>query len=45
MRRLVERVVLGAVFGLATFLLERRLRKALGKKSRRPARGRTVKVS
>jgi len=44
-RRLVERVVLGIVFGLATWVLERRLRKALGKKGRRPSRGRTIEVS
>ena len=44
-RRFVERVVLGVVFGLATFVLERRLRKALGKKRRQPKRGRTVELS
>ncbi len=44
-RRFVERVVLGIVFGLATWVLERRLRKALGKKGRRPSRGRTIEVS
>ena len=38
-------VVLGIVFGLATWVLERRLRKALGKKGRRPSRGRTIEVS
>jgi hypothetical protein len=44
-RRFVERVVLGIVFGLATWVLERRLRKALGKKGRRPSHGRTIEVS
>jgi hypothetical protein len=44
-RRFVERVVLGVVFGLVTWALERRLKKALGKKGRRPSRGRTIELS
>jgi hypothetical protein len=33
-RRLFERIVLAIVFGLATWILERRLRKALGGKGK-----------
>jgi hypothetical protein len=45
LRRFVERLVLGVVFGLATFVLERRLRKALGKKGKRPTKSRTIEIS
>jgi hypothetical protein len=45
LHRLAERIVLGAVVGVATWVLERRLRKALGKKRRRPSRGRTIELS
>jgi hypothetical protein len=46
MRRLFERIVLGIVFGLATWILERRLRKALGGKGKGQAKkSRTIELS
>jgi hypothetical protein len=45
-RRLFERIVLGIVFGLATWILERRLRKALGGKGKGQAKkSRTIELS
>jgi hypothetical protein len=43
-RRLLERVVLGTFFGIAVFLLERRLRRAIGKSAGRRSRSRTADV-
>jgi hypothetical protein len=45
LQRLAERVVLGVVFSVAVAVLDRRLRKALGKSGRKPSRRRTANIS
>ena len=44
LRRLLERAVLGAALGFLTFVLERRLRKALGRSGKRRASDRTAEL-